>query len=114
MTSLNASGKVAKTPEQSQADDQRGKTEKIVKNHSEEQEVTSELELTQEINDERTIPATDQRRTSFGVSDKRSGSPFANGRTEVLIGQDGGTALRTAAVVEHNRLSVEEAEVQLR
>lgn len=81
---------------------------------SEDLEVTSELELKQEINDERTIQVSDQPRTSISVSDRRSSSPFANGRTEVLIGQDGSSALRTTAIVEHNRLSVEDLEVQLR
>lgn len=127
VTSLNAgeynSTKIntaAKTTEQVQPEtaEPRVKIEESVSNHqlSEDLEVTSELELKQEINEERTTQVLfDQPRTSISVSDRRSSSPFTNGRTEVLIGQDGISSLRTTAIVEHhNRLSVEDSEVQLR
>ncbi|KAK6645363.1 hypothetical protein RUM43_001639 [Polyplax serrata] len=78
----------------------------------EDPEVTSELELKQELSDERTVKVFDQPRTSVSVSERHS--PFANGRTEVLIGQDGSSLLRTTAVVEHNRLLTEDPDVQLR
>lgn len=80
---------------------------------TDEAEVTSELELKQELSDERTIKVFEQPRTSVSISERHS--PFANGRTEVLIGQDGNSLLRTTtAVVEHNRLLTEDPEVQLR
>lgn len=125
VTSLNASdynstivNTVAKTTEQIRPEtaETRVKIEESVSNHqlNEDLEVTSELELKQEINEERTTQVFDQPRTSICVSDRRSSSPFTNGRTEVLIGQDGSSSLRTTAIVEHNRLSVEDSEVLLR
>ncbi|EEB14216.1 conserved hypothetical protein [Pediculus humanus corporis] len=99
-------------------------------NKSDDIDVTSELELKQDLNDEKKLNKVfdNQTRTCSGVgsvSDVNRHSPFENGRTEVLIGQDGNSLLRTTnttnttnttttAVVENNRLLIEDPDVQLR
>jgi hypothetical protein len=74
---------------------------------TEEPDSTAEIELKQDLSEDLVNSVSECSASTKG----RATSPFANGRTEVLIGQDfidvsGGTAkLRTTAIVENSSAS---------